>query len=212
MRRFDSHPDVRHRCVRHRQPLSERQRPVGRDHAPRRLGAGGVAVLGAIILRGRDRCWWLGFALFGGGYLALVFAPWESKAPRHLGTTDLLDYVHAKVVGSPIKNFDVTRYDKNSVLYQAIIPDRGSRITWPPDIAAATLPVNHWSSALPGAANYDQFQHGHAIFALITAHGGLIAIWFYERQERAGQPPGKLVPDILLSARLPFDSVVRGLG
>jgi hypothetical protein len=155
------------------------------------LAAVGVAVLGAIILRGRDRCWWLGFALFGGGYLALVFVPWESKAPRQLGTTDLLDYVHAKVVGSPIKNFDVTRYDKNSVLYQAIIPDRGLNITWPPDIVAATLPVNRWSSALPGAANYDQFQHvGHSIFALIAGLvGGLIATWFYAKRERAGAAP-----------------------
>jgi hypothetical protein len=122
-----------------------------------------------------------------------VFAPWESTVSRHLGTTDLLDYVHAKVVGSPIKNFDVTRYDKNSVLYQAIIPDRGVNITWPPDIVAATLPVNRWSAALPGVANYDQFLRvGHAIFALIAGLvGGLIAIWFYARRERAGADPGE---------------------
>jgi hypothetical protein len=122
-----------------------------------------------------------------------MFAPWESTVPRHLGTTDLLDYVHARVVGSPIKNFDVTRYDKNSVLYQAIIPDRGVNFTWPPDIVAATLPVNRWSAALPGVANYDQFLRvGHAIFALIAGLvGGLIAIWFYARRERAGAAPGE---------------------
>ena len=33
----------------------------------------GMAILGAILLRGRDRAWWLGFALFTGGYLALGF-------------------------------------------------------------------------------------------------------------------------------------------
>ena len=161
------------------------------------LAAVGVAVLGAIILRGRDRCWWLGFALFGCGYLAMVFGPWESTVPRHLGTTNLLDYVHAKVVGSPIKNFDVTRYDKNSVLHQAIIPDRGVNITWPPDIVAATLPINRWSAALPGVANYDQFQRvGHSIFALIAGLvGGSIATWFYASASEPEQPPGKLDHD-----------------
>ena len=34
------------------------------------LVAAGVAVLGAALMRGRERAWWLGFAVFGGGYLA----------------------------------------------------------------------------------------------------------------------------------------------
>jgi hypothetical protein len=61
------------------------------------LVAFGSAVLGAIFLRGRDRAWWTGFALFCGGYLALTLVPGASKeiAPRLL-TTKLLDYVRSQ--------------------------------------------------------------------------------------------------------------------
>ena len=57
------------------------------------LAAVGAAVLGAAILRGRERAWCAGFACFGGGYLAITFGPWlsDSFEPR-LGTTHLLEY------------------------------------------------------------------------------------------------------------------------
>src|SRR6266436_1870509 len=62
------------------------------------LAAVGVAVLGAVILRGRERCGWAGFAFFTGGYLALAIAPWLSDTfQAQLGTTHLLRYVHSQV-------------------------------------------------------------------------------------------------------------------
>src|SRR5262249_36376756 len=62
------------------------------------LGLLGVAVLGVIYERCRDRAWWLGYALFGGGYLVVAFAPWvvEGFQPR-LATSELLGYVHSQV-------------------------------------------------------------------------------------------------------------------
>ncbi len=46
------------------------------------LAAFAVAVLGAVILRGRERSCWLGFALFSGGYLTLTFGPGLSTEIR----------------------------------------------------------------------------------------------------------------------------------
>ena len=39
------------------------------------LFAVGVAVVGASLMQGRERAWWLGFAVFAGGYLALSVGP-----------------------------------------------------------------------------------------------------------------------------------------
>ena len=48
----------------------------------------GIATLGIIFLRAKERAWWVGFALFTGGYLAITLVPWLSGTFRHqLGTT-----------------------------------------------------------------------------------------------------------------------------
>jgi hypothetical protein len=62
------------------------------------LGMLGIALLAILYQRGKDRAWWVGFALFSGAYLTLSFGPWFSTAvqPR-LVTTQLLDYIHFQV-------------------------------------------------------------------------------------------------------------------
>lgn len=54
------------------------------------------------------------------------------------------------------------------------------------DILASMVPANRWRSALPGAANRDQFLRvGHSLFALLAGLiGGMIATWFSARRER----------------------------
>ncbi len=42
----------------------------------------GVAVVGAILMTGRERAWWVGFAVFAGGYLHLSAGPWVEDAFR----------------------------------------------------------------------------------------------------------------------------------
>ncbi len=62
------------------------------------LAAVGIAVMAAVILRGRERYWWAGFAFFAGGYLALAVGPWLSDTFQpQLGTTHLLRYVHVRL-------------------------------------------------------------------------------------------------------------------
>jgi len=62
----------------------------------------GIATLGAANLRGRARSWWGGFAVFGGGYLVLAFAPgFVDQVQPKLVTSQMLGYVHSLVTASP---------------------------------------------------------------------------------------------------------------
>jgi hypothetical protein len=158
------------------------------------LAAVGVAVLGAIFLRSPQRVWWTGFAIFSGGYLVFALVPWLSL---QLGTTHVLDYVHAQVVSSSILTFEVSRFDQSSVVYRIVSPDGGVHVsmvadnvansTTGSDFLASIAPVNRWRSALPGAANHDAFDRvGHSRFALLAGLvGGTIAVWFYARRVRS---------------------------
>jgi hypothetical protein len=156
------------------------------------LAAVGVAVLGAILMRGRERAWWLGFAVFVGGYMAVAISPLQLQ----LSTTHLLDYVHARVVSSSIATFDVSRFDQSSVLYRIVTSDGGVNLKTvadsvvnsisAEDLLVSMVPANRWRSMFPGAANHDQFLRvGHSLFALLAGLvGGMVAVWFYGRRER----------------------------
>ncbi len=62
-------------------------------------GVLGLAVIGAICCREAERAWWLGFALFGWGYMALAF--WFSEYLPKLPTLTLLEVLHAKFIAKP---------------------------------------------------------------------------------------------------------------
>lgn len=154
------------------------------------LAAVGVAILGAVIMRGRERAWWLGFAVFVGGYMAISISPLQLQ----LSTTHLLDYLHARVVGSSIATFEVSRPDRSSVLYRVETIDGtvNSRTvansvyysTPGEDILATMEPANRWRSMLPGAANRDHLLRvGHCLFGLLTGLvGGTVGAWFHVRR------------------------------
>ncbi len=60
--------------------------------------ASGIAVLGAFNSGGGERAWWLGFAVFCGGYLGLTFGNMQNDEQRtKLGTTQLLDAIHSRI-------------------------------------------------------------------------------------------------------------------
>ncbi len=151
----------------------------------------GVAILGVALMRGRERAWWLGFAVFGSVYLVAALCPLRPQ----LGTTHLLDYVHARVVGSGIATVEVSRFDQSSVLYRLVTTEgRVSERTVANsvydstpggDLLATMEPANPWRSALPGAANHDQFLRvGHCLFALLAGLiGATVATWFWKRRE-----------------------------
>jgi hypothetical protein len=163
------------------------------------LTAVGIGIMGAVILRGGERCWWGGFAFFCGGYLALAIGPWlNDRFQPQLGTMYLLEYVHAKVASSPISTFDVSRADGSSVLFRVTTGDGAVHSrkvansvynsTPGKDLLASITPANRWLAALPGAANHDQFLRvGHCLFALLAGlFGGTVARWFSTRREPSG--------------------------
>jgi hypothetical protein len=153
----------------------------------------GVAALGACFLRAKERARWTGEAIFAGGYLILALTPWLSSC---LGTTQLLDYIHAKVVASTIASFEMSRSDQDTILFRVVSSDGAIHIRKVPDgvassapterLLASMEPANRWRSALPGAANHNQFQRvGHSLFSLVAGLlGGMVGMWFYARRER----------------------------
>ncbi len=59
-----------------------------------------LAVVGAVCRREAERAWWLGFALFGWGYMALAF--WQSEIPSlELPTLTLLEWLQSIFRATP---------------------------------------------------------------------------------------------------------------
>ena len=161
------------------------------------LAAVGVAVVGMIVMRGRERAWWLGFAVFCGGYLLSALSPLGSQ----ITTTHFLEYVHRKAVGFTVMSFEVSRVDHSSLEYRVSfanglgvtrVPDSVANTTDALDLFKTMTPPNPWRTALPGTANHDQFLRvGHCVFALLAGmFGGGVGGWFYARQRRVGEGRG----------------------
>ena len=157
----------------------------------------GVAILGATLMRGAERAWWLGFAVFGGGYLVASLCPMRSD----LATTRLLQSVIARssldsviVARAPSQKFRMSdgRYDVAAL--NLFARDNGPGVPLV-DVKGATVivlqePSTRWRSILPGTANPDAFARvGHCLFAFLAGSlGGMVAVWFWRRRERSLLP------------------------
>jgi hypothetical protein len=161
------------------------------------LASVGVAILGAALMKGRERAWWLGFAVFGGGYLVAALCPVRSD----LATTRLLHYVIAQsslqpviVARTPARNFRMIdgRYDKAALDSFARDSGPGIPLIDVKDDKVIVLqePPTRWRGILPGTANRDAFVHaGHSVFSLLAGLvGGTLAMWFWRRRERGLRP------------------------
>ena len=166
------------------------------------LAAVGVAVMGTVILRGEERCWWAGFAFFGGGYFVLAFVPGLSDAFRpHLGTTHLLSKAHAQLsqVG-PEEEDDLANLiaERMELRTQMIKVQRMARGGNDPAVAAvrrALAKIDAKIASIKSGSPWgdpSNFQRvGHALFALLAGLvGGAVAVWFYARRERAEAAAG----------------------
>jgi hypothetical protein len=177
----------------------------------------GMAILGAILLRGRDRAWWLGFALFAGGYLALAFTSLAAPVvmPK-LATTHLLEYMYSRATNSTgsrpsfeqlqivrlegllaeqkyMKKLILNPNDLSLKLIQNKVNELSQRIGLPVNSTVSPDRTNAWQAILPGAATYEDFERvSHALFALLFGLlGGLIAGWIYTRRDRAEASSGR---------------------
>jgi hypothetical protein len=157
------------------------------------LTAVGVALMGAVILRGKERYWWAGFAFFGGGYLALAIGPWlsDTMQPR-LGTTHLLGQLHGRMHPSRV---DANRELANLQIARETLAFRLEQIRavarTPLDPACVDAQeklaaVDQAMVAIKSMVTRDQFERvGHSLFALLAGLvGGMVATWFYARREQ----------------------------
>jgi hypothetical protein len=165
------------------------------------LAVVGIAVMGAVILRGKERYWWAGFAFFGGAYLAIAVGPWLSPWFQPLlGTTDLLRYSYDRMnpsEGPPLNDAELAAFDsRRSALVQHLERITGiARNAHDPAIVVLRRQLARLDAELAASKNsgplYEHFQSvGHSLFTLLAGLvGGTVAVWFYarrERQEREG--------------------------
>jgi hypothetical protein len=143
----------------------------------------GVAALGAVYHSGRRRAGRLGFAVFAGGYFALVFFGLSDPNVNRLPTTWLLLYVHQEAVAPitftaallpSLPPSGATTTESNSVQHH---------IAW----QYSTVSPNRWNAMIPGAANYEAFSIvGHCLFALLAGLLGIVITTRYQaRQDSA---------------------------
>jgi hypothetical protein len=159
------------------------------------VGAVGVAMLGAIFLRGREQAWWTGFAFFAGGYLALAVGPGLSGTfQSELNTTQLLRYIHGHFspkAGQTAGELQIVEDSRRQLVVQIGAAYRLVRHpTTDPVIGRMIRSLEDLDDQVAGMKTgplFDQFQRvGHSLFALLAGLvGALIAGWFYTRRTRA---------------------------
>jgi hypothetical protein len=121
-----------------------------------------IAILGAILLRGSQRAWWVGFALFTGGYLLFTLDPWLSA---NLGTTYVFHYAYPKLAPWDLE-YGPSHYEMRNL----------------------PLPVDtRWQPLVGETLTFEAFQRvGHALFALLIGlAGGTVVVWVYAMRQRS---------------------------
>jgi hypothetical protein len=171
------------------------------------FGASATALVNALILRGKKRYGWTGFAIFSGGYLGITLGP-LLNAPyhSHLGTTSLLIYVQSQVAfASPSQPAALPNpIPRRAGLVQLIAAiEAAPGGATDPRLArlkqrlidfdaeadrqrVLLAAAEKWRSILPGAANSEQFFCvGHSLFSLLAGlAGSIVATWLFARRER----------------------------
>jgi hypothetical protein len=167
------------------------------------LAASGVAVLGAINLRGTERAWWQGFALFPGGYLVLALVPWITP---ELGTTLLFNSLRKVMFASADPSLSVSKtesllFEKQRLEYSlSQIKQVVRNFNTDPAALRIASALQTIDGQLAASKNYgprsEHFERvGHSLFALLAGlMGGTVAVWFYGKRQRvdaaSGPQPG----------------------
>ncbi len=152
------------------------------------LASVGVAVLGAVILSGRARYWWLGYSLFSGAYLILTVGPGISMDVTHsLVTTRMIIDFHTRLADAELKAVQeqqakqaaqspVTRGQQNN--------DPGGVIAQKQMIAEQQKQMSQVRSRAIHCG--PSLRIGHSLFAMLSGLlGGTVAAWFCARREGA---------------------------
>jgi hypothetical protein len=153
------------------------------------LAAAGAAILGAAVMQGRERAWWLGFAVFAGLYLTLAVGPWVHDGFRsQLITSHWLVQLRNAMFETNVAALLIEEQEIEAELaklrpltpnfqYDPVVSSLGNNLR----AIQAELAANQ-----NAGLRYDHFQRiGHALFALLAGLvGGTVALWFWERRRR----------------------------
>jgi hypothetical protein len=138
------------------------------------LGLLAVAVLGVVYRREERRAWWLGFALFGWGFAALVLAPWSR--PEALPSTGLLDRLYVRVSPTKVVALETYGPPSDGRLGDSLVV---SNDVPPHAIPATAGPAD--TVFLVGTVGIEAFRSiGHCLLTVLVASlGGGVARWFH---------------------------------
>jgi len=129
-------------------------------------------ILGVIYGRGARRAFWVGFELFGWGYLVLAFGPWFAmEVQPHLASTRLMAELYPILHSSPpsAKTF---AYVKDMDLYSYAYRDYDTLVMWERN-------------------RMNFIRSGHAAFAqLLALAGGFLARRLYVTQNATARVTG----------------------
>jgi hypothetical protein len=151
------------------------------------LAAVGAAIVGAVMMRGRERAWWAAFAFFAGGYLVLTVAPgFSADVGQRLATTKALDFLYSAYFAS------TSRETLPEMLWWQHARVRGevnrlrAENRQPDDLEldSAIRSLESLEIRVQDAVDKRDFiREGHSLFALLAGVvGGLVASGFYARR------------------------------
>jgi hypothetical protein len=135
------------------------------------MGLLGAAVLGVVYRREARRAWWLGFGVFGWGYVTLTLSPWSSRGFDPMN--DALHALYVRLSPSQVVALESFAAATKAELGQVIDSD-------PP---AETRPPARGSETVVAIGTLDPWAFrriGHCLLAVLAGVvGGFVAHWFY---------------------------------
>lgn len=145
------------------------------------------AILAIVYGRGPSRAFWVGFAVFGWGYVALLYGPWAApfQSPGRpisdsLFTTQLLTSAYAHHPSLPTISLMPTRYS-------------GPGPNTPPPATSMQVAPQAFSAFVPPPVipPYEEFMpSGHWLWTVTLAwFGGWLARYFHARSLRLAAAP-----------------------
>jgi hypothetical protein len=152
------------------------------------LASVGVSFIGAALMRGREQAWWLGFAVFGGGYLAVCLGPWVGDAFRQqLSTTHWIGELRNLMFDSSTKYLLAEKEEIRDELAK-LLPAAGNYDPVASSLRNSLRSIDEQLTKNRNATRrFDSFQSvGHCLFVLLSGlMGGTVAVWFDSRRRRA---------------------------
>jgi len=149
----------------------------------------GISMVGAVIMRGRERSWWAGFSFFCGSYLVLTFAPgFSTEVMPRLVTTKLLEVMHSEFAYSStqarLPQILWWQHERALGIVNRLRAD--NRKPGDRELDSAIRILVNLESQLQGAADQRDFiRVGHTLFGLLAGLvGGTVAVWFHSRRDR----------------------------